>query len=73
MSAGLPIIGSNFPLWSKVIGDNKCGLVVDPLKSQAIADSIDWILDNPNEAKLFGENGKKIVETKFKWNIEENK
>ena len=73
MSAGLPVLGSDFPLWRKIIIDNKCGLLVDPLNPQKIAESIDWILNNQNESEIFSNNGRKMVGTKFNWKIEENK
>jgi glycosyltransferase involved in cell wall biosynthesis len=31
MSAGLPIITSNFPVWREIVEGNECGLCVDPL------------------------------------------
>jgi glycosyltransferase involved in cell wall biosynthesis len=30
MASGLPIIGSNFPLWKEIIEENACGVCVDP-------------------------------------------
>ncbi|MGI5880015.1 MAG: glycosyltransferase family 4 protein [Syntrophomonadaceae bacterium] len=73
MSAGIPVIASNFPLWKEIIEGNKCGICVDPLNIIAIADAINWIMDNPEQAKQMGENGRKAVEDKYNWEKEGNK
>jgi len=73
MSAGLPIVASNFPLWRKIIEGNQCGLCVDPLNPQAIGGAIQYLVDNSKEAKKMGKNGRKAVENKYNWLIEERK
>jgi glycosyltransferase involved in cell wall biosynthesis len=73
MSAGIPVIASDFPLWREIIAGNDCGLLVDPLNPQAIADTIDYLIQNPNEAERLGKNGRKAVLEKYNWPIEEKK
>ncbi|MDD4150535.1 MAG: glycosyltransferase family 4 protein [Bacteroidales bacterium] len=73
MASGLPVIGSNFPLWKIIIEDNYCGLCVDPTKPQEISNAINYLAENPNEAKIMGENGKRLVKEKYNWEIEEKK
>lgn len=73
MSAGVPVIASNFPLWREIIEGNQCGLCVDPLDPQAIAAAIDFLVENPAEAESMGRNGQKAVEEKYNWTIEEAK
>lgn len=73
MSAGVPVIASNFPLWKQIIEGNNCGLCVDPLNPQAIAEAIDSLVNNPEEAEQMGRNGQKAVYEKYNWNIEEKK
>jgi len=73
MSAGLPIIASNFPLWSEIIHDIQCGLVVDPLNPREIAKAIQWILEHPEEAKEMGERGRNAVLEYFNWDQEAEK
>lgn len=73
MSAGVPVIGSNFPLWQQIIEGNQCGLCVDPLEPKAIAEAIDYLVNHPAEAEQMGRNGQKAVQEKYNWGIEEQK
>ncbi|SUA50903.1 GDP-mannose-dependent alpha-(1-6)-phosphatidylinositol monomannoside mannosyltransferase [Oligella ureolytica] len=73
MSAGVPVIGSNFPLWKEIIEGNQCGLCVDPLEPQAIAEAIDYLVTHPAEAEQMGRNGQKAVHERYNWGIEEAK
>lgn len=73
MSAGLPVIGSFFPLWKKIIEGNKCGICVDPLNPEAISKAIDFLVENPKEAEKMGINGQRAVLEKYNWDIEEKK
>ena len=70
MSAGLPIIASDFPLWRELVCDTQCGLLVDPLDPAAIADAITWILRHPQEAEQMGRNGRRAVAEKYNWERE---
>lgn len=73
MSAGLPIITSNFPLWRDIVEGNNCGICVDPLEPKAIAAAIDYLISNPDKAEEMGKNGRKAVIEKYNWSIEEKK
>ncbi|MFL7023343.1 glycosyltransferase family 4 protein [Enterovibrio norvegicus] len=73
MSAGIPIIASNFPLWNEIVEGNDCGICVDPENPSEIAKAIDFIIANPDIAKQKGENGSRAVNNKYNWDIEENK
>jgi glycosyltransferase involved in cell wall biosynthesis len=73
MSAGIPVICSNFPLWRKIVEGNQCGICVDPENLSEIAQGINYILLNPDRAREMGANGRKIVETIYNWESEEPK
>ncbi|MBB3185655.1 glycosyltransferase involved in cell wall biosynthesis [Halomonas fontilapidosi] len=73
MAAGLPVIASNFPLWKQIIEGNQCGICVDPLDPQAIADAIDYLVAHPEEAEEMGRNGQRAVQEQYNWSIEEQK
>jgi len=73
MSAGLPLITSNFPFWKEIVEGNHCGICVDPLEPKEIAEAIEYIVNNPVEANKMGKNGKKAVLQRYNWNVEEEK
>ena len=70
MSAGLPIIASNFPLLKQIIKDEGCGLLVDPMDPKAIAAAMRWILDHPAEAEAMGQRGRQAVLREYNWDAE---
>ena len=71
MSAGVPVIASNFVLWREVIEGNNCGLCVNPQQPKEIAEAIDYLLCNDVEAQRMGANGRKAVSEKYNWKLEE--
>jgi len=73
MSAGLPVIASDFPLWREIVVGNDCGLCVDPMDPQKIAEAIDYLATRPEEVERMGENGKTAVQNRYNWKNEEKK
>lgn len=73
MAAGIPVVASNFPLWRTIIDDAQCGLCVDPLEPQEIANAMDYLVTHPDEAIAMGENGRRAVIEKYNWSNEETK
>ena len=73
MSAGIPVIASDFPLWREIVLGNQCGLCLDPMDPAAIAKAIDYLVQHPNEARQLGENGRRAVLERYNWSVEEAK
>lgn len=73
MAAGIPVIASDFPLWRKIINENRCGFCCDPLNFQEIGRIIQWIFDHPEDARNMGENGRKAVIREYNWDSEASK
>ena len=73
MSAGIAVIGSDFPLWKDIIEAYSCGLCVNPENPKEIADAINYLKANPNIAKKMGLNGRNAVINTFNWETEQQK
>ncbi|MFN6946554.1 MAG: glycosyltransferase family 4 protein [Cytophagaceae bacterium] len=73
MSAGIPVIASNFYLWKEIVQSNHCGLCVNPLNPKEIAEGIQYLLTHQTEAQKMGENGRKIILEKNNWEKESEK
>lgn len=73
MSAGIPVVASDFSLWREIVEDAACGLLVDPSDPQAIADAICYLFANPKEAETMGRNGRQAVTERYNWSVEAKK
>jgi glycosyltransferase involved in cell wall biosynthesis len=73
MSAGIPVVASNFPLWRDIVQNNNCGICVDPNDPAAVGAAIDALVENPNGAMEMGINGRNAVIVKYNWQTEERK
>lgn len=73
MAAAIPIISSNSPAWKQIVEREQCGICVDPLNPEDIAESIQFIVEHPAEAEQMGENGRRAVEERYNWGMEEKK
>lgn len=73
MSAGIPVVASNFELWKDIVEKYNCGICVNPESSDEIAKAVEKIINNPDLAKKMGENGVNAVKSKFNWESEEKK
>lgn len=67
MSACIPVVASDFPILRKVIGENQCGLLVEPGNRPEIVRAVSWLLDHPAEAKEMGQQGMHAVKADYSW------
>ncbi|MBS3679300.1 glycosyltransferase [Ornithinibacillus massiliensis] len=73
MSAGIPILCSNFPVWKKFVETYQCGIAVDPYDEKEIENALHYLKSNPDKVREMGENGKKAVLRSLNWKVEEEK
>ena len=64
---GKPVIGGNVGGVPDAVVHEETGLLVDPSNTDQIANAIVRLLTNPVEARRFGDNGKRRVESEFTW------
>jgi hypothetical protein len=69
MASGLPVIVSDFPVWRKFIEEHDCGVCVDPTSPVAIGRAIGRLIENPEERRRLGANGRR-ASLSFSWEEE---
>lgn len=65
MACGVPVISTTGGALPEVVGN--AGIVVPPADSDALAEAITKLLDNPDMAKSLATAGYKRVQEKFTW------
>jgi glycosyltransferase involved in cell wall biosynthesis len=73
MAAGIPVIASNFPVYKAIVEGSNCGICVDPLDVDAIADAVKLIRSDRVLADRFRSNGRKAVTKKYSWESQASK
>jgi hypothetical protein len=71
MSAELPVIASNFPLWQDIVEATGCGLCVDPSDPDAIARAVLDYVDHPVRVSAAGSAGRRAVLDTYHWPVAE--
>ena len=69
MACGKPVLASNLKGVRSVVDVGINGLLVEPKNSRDIADKIKYLVNHPEKLRLFGENGLKSVEQKYRWSV----
>ena len=73
MALGLPCVLNDSAYNQQVVQKHRFGICVDPENPEEIANAIRYLLDNPEEARRMGENGRRAVKEEFNWSVEEEK
>lgn len=71
MMAGIPVVATDFDLWKAIVEQTGCGLCVNPHDVKAIANAINYLLNNPDTARRMGEKGRQAVKTTYNWASQE--
>jgi glycosyltransferase involved in cell wall biosynthesis len=67
MCAGLPVIASDLPGCREIVRKARCGLLVDPLNPQEIAEAIAYLWNHPEEAREMGQRGFEAIQREYNW------
>ena len=68
----IPLICTDFLLWKEIIEkQEQCGICVNPYDSQAISDSIKYLINHPEIAIQMGKRGRQAVINKYNWSSQE--
>lgn len=73
MQAGIPVICTDFRQWKQIVKNENCGICVNPHNIDEIKNAIEYLLNNPEQARQMGENGRKAVMEKYNWKTQEKK
>ncbi len=73
MAAGVPVVGSHFPLWREILEKNDCGICVDPNNPSEVAQAIDKLFHDQDRARAMGKRGRAAVLSKYNWESESSK
>lgn len=67
MALRIPVIASDFPLYREVVLGSDCGACVSPDRPDALADALETLIAHPAVAARRGENGRKAVLERYRW------
>lgn len=70
MSAGLPVVVSDFPMMNTIAKESECGLAVNPLDAKQIASAYVKILTDKKLREKFSKNARSAIEQKYNWDSE---
>ncbi len=73
MLCGIPVISSDLKLPRQIINEHQAGIIIKENTPEEIANAIEYIYSNPNEAKEMGRRGQEAVMKLYNWENELNK
>ena len=71
MSAGIPVICTDFTLWKEVVEGYDCGICVPPDSRDELKKALQAIFSDPERAEAMGRNGRRAAEEKYNWGTQE--
>lgn len=72
MAAGIPVIASNFTLWSTIVSETGCGRCVPPENPPKLAQEIEWLVAHTEQANDMGIMGHRAVRSWLNWEAEQD-
>jgi len=65
MATGCPVVATSVGGVGELVQDGVTGRLVAPGDPEALADAIEWVLDNPAEAQVMAQRARRLVEREF--------
>ena len=72
MSAGIPILCSDFPVWRSLVEKHECGICVDPDNPQEMQEAVEFLATHPKEVSRMSANGRAAA-GQYTWNSQADK
>jgi glycosyltransferase involved in cell wall biosynthesis len=69
MAAGIPVVASDFPQIREIVEGAGAVIVADPTSPAAMAEAIERILADPDEARRMGQRGRRAVAERYRWEV----
>jgi len=73
MSAGLPVVVSDIGNWGELVAEVGCGVAVEPQDTDALADTLVELVDDPDRRASMGRTGHQAALERFNWESEQAK
>ena len=73
MAMGIPVVFTRNRFNGKMIDEYHFGICVDPGNTEEFAAALRDLLDHPEKAREYGENGRRAIKEHFNWQNEEKK
>lgn len=73
MAAGLPVVGSQFGYIEEIIAGTQCGLLTKPADPESLARAVCTLLEDPQRALVYGQNGWEAFRREYTWEKEQDK
>jgi glycosyltransferase involved in cell wall biosynthesis len=70
MALSIPVIVSDFPLYRSVVEGADCGLCIPPQDPRALADALQSLLESPDLARRYGNNGRAAILKSYRWDTQ---
>lgn len=67
MAAGIPVICTDFDIWSEIVDRYNCGICVSSGDRKGFRDTVQFLLENREQAQIMGKNGRRAVEEVYNW------
>ena len=68
MAAGLALLVSDLPDWTRMFVEPGFGLACDPADADSISSALGWFIDHPEERRAMAARGRDKIETE--WNYD---